>query len=133
MKDETIDDKDLSSSDLDSLLKSRIKEFLENSYTEEGLEYNGVVQFVVDFLKGNLPMHLYGDLVTSIENKAKDEDFHFKASYAWLSPIESERELQEKNLKKIFLGYPKGSAAWQYMNGLIENTCKQLKIEQERE
>lgn len=38
----------------------------------------------------------------------------------WLSPIESERQYQEKELKKIFPCYPNGDPKWQHLNGLIK-------------
>jgi hypothetical protein len=49
----------------------------------------------------------------------------------WLSPIKSEREQQEKNLKKIYIEYPK-TCNWQLMNGLIDFACKYLNIEKEK-
>jgi hypothetical protein len=46
----------------------------------------------------------------------------------WLSPVKSEREWQEKHLLKIWDNYPNAGPLWQYMNGLISLTCKQLNI-----
>ena len=37
---------------------------------------------------------------------------------SWLSPVESEREQQEKDLKKIYPSYPNANK-WQCLNGLI--------------
>ncbi|TNE75015.1 hypothetical protein EP331_00165 [bacterium] len=50
---------------------------------------------------------------------------------SWLSPIDSEREWQEKHLLKIWDNYPNASPLWQYMNGLIRFTCERLQIEVE--
>jgi hypothetical protein len=46
----------------------------------------------------------------------------------WLSPIESEREWQEKHLEKIFNNYPNTCPKWQYLNGLIIHACQSLEI-----
>lgn len=48
---------------------------------------------------------------------------------SWLSPIEKEREWQEKQIKKIWEGYPANSPNWQILNGLIRLSCKQLNID----
>lgn len=48
---------------------------------------------------------------------------------SWLSPVDSEREWQEKHLLKIWDNYPNASPLWQYMNGLIRFTCERLNID----
>jgi hypothetical protein len=49
----------------------------------------------------------------------------------WLSPIPSEREWQEEQLKKIFFHYPNASPRWQYMNGLIHIALEYAKLTEE--
>ena len=50
-------------------------------------------------------------------------------SNPWLSPIESERNWQEKHIKKIWKGYPNVCPNWQILNGLIRFSCENLDIE----
>jgi len=50
-------------------------------------------------------------------------------SNSWLSPIESERNWQEKHIKKIWEGYPNICPNWQILNGLIRFSCENLDIE----
>tara|TARA_R110000822_G_scaffold19035_1_gene62259 strand:- start:522 stop:818 length:297 start_codon:yes stop_codon:yes gene_type:complete len=50
-------------------------------------------------------------------------------SNSWLSPIDSEKEWQEKHIKKIWQGYPNICPNWQILNGLIRFSCENLDIE----
>ena len=53
----------------------------------------------------------------------------FGVSNSWLSPIDSEKEWQEKHIKKIWEGYPNICPNWQILNGLIRFSCENLEIE----
>lgn len=46
----------------------------------------------------------------------------------WLSPVRSERELQESKLVELFGHYPNACPRWQYMNGLIEYSLMYHKL-----
>ena len=52
-----------------------------------------------------------GEIICNVYNNADN---------VWLSPVESEREVQEKRLKEIFPDYPNGYEKWQYLNRLID-------------
>lgn len=52
----------------------------------------------------------------------------YSVSNSWLSPIDSEKEWQETNIKKIWEGYPNICPNWQIMNGLIRYSCENLDI-----
>lgn len=47
----------------------------------------------------------------------------------WLSPIQSEREHQEKQLKELWPDYPNGCPKWQTMNGLLFYTNKFMELD----
>ena len=53
----------------------------------------------------------------------------FGVSNSWLSPVDSEKEWQEKHIKKIWQGYPNICPNWQILNGLIRYACENFDIE----
>ena len=48
----------------------------------------------------------------------------------WLSPIQSEREHQEKQLKELWPDYPNGCPKWQTLNGLLFYTNKFMELDE---
>ena len=46
----------------------------------------------------------------------------------WLSPVPSERKVQEKQLKALWPDYPNGCFKWQTMNGLLFYTNKFMEL-----
>ena len=50
----------------------------------------------------------------------------------WLSPIPSEREWQEEQLKKILVHYPTAAPRWQYLNALIHIALDYIELNKEQ-
>jgi hypothetical protein len=47
----------------------------------------------------------------------------------WLSPIPSERKVQEKQLKEFWPDYPNGCPKWQTLNGLLYYTNRFMELD----
>lgn len=77
--------------------------------------------------RGELSRFMFGDGVSKYFLEFD------KLDGQWLSPVPSEREWQEKSLKKIFPCYPNGAPRWQYLNTLIHSALENVREEDEEE
>lgn len=66
------------------------------------------------------------------ELKAKLSESDQK-SREWLSPIDSERMIQEQKLLEIYPDYPNGAPLWQYMNGLLNSAVEKSDLVSKKE